>query len=247
VLAVLLAGAGGLLTGQAVAATNGIPGPADEGTAAPADDGTAAPANHGTAAPADDGTAAPTDDGSAGPADDGTPPPRQAGQAPKAGTKAGGSRWAPAVSRSAPVALEIPSIGLRTKVVPVGLRPDQTLEVPPLAGDSPAGWYDHSPTPGENGDAVIVGHVDSARDGPAVFYRLRLMHVGDRLAVRRADGRAVRFEVTAVRLYPKADFPADLVYGPRTYPALTLITCGGSFDRTLRSYRGNLLITTRAV
>jgi sortase (surface protein transpeptidase) len=125
------------------------------------------------------------------------------------------------------------------------LAPDRTLEVPPLDADAPAGWFDRSPTPGENGAAVIVGHVDSARDGAAVFYRLRFLQVGDMIDVGRADGSTIRFAVTGMGVYPKSAFPSTLVYGNRGYPALQLITCGGSFDRARGSYRSNLVVFTR--
>jgi sortase (surface protein transpeptidase) len=145
-----------------------------------------------------------------------------------------------------PVRLEIPAIGVRTGVVPIDLRPDRTLAVPALRPDAPAGWYDQSPTPGETGSSVIVGHVDSARDGPAVFYRLRLLHPGDQVVVHRADGGTIRFAVTEVAQFAKAAFPAGRVYGSPGYPALTLITCGGRFDRARGSYRDNVVVFTRA-
>ena len=153
----------------------------------------------------------------------------------------------PALGRSVPVKLEIPAVKIRTAVVPIGLRPDGSLAVPELSGDAPAGWYNGSPTPGETGSSVIVGHVDSARDGPAVFYPLRLVEPGDRIVVTRADGRRATFAVTRVALYPKDSFPSREVYGPEGRPTLTVITCGGVFDRTHGTYRSNLIVFTRAI
>ncbi|GAA4601642.1 sortase (surface protein transpeptidase) [Actinoplanes octamycinicus] len=143
---------------------------------------------------------------------------------------------------SAPDRLDIPAIGVHTPVSTIGLRGDGTLDVPPLRSDAPAGWYRGSPTPGEPGPAIIVGHVDTARDGPAVFFRLRELTTGDTFSVRRADRSVARFRVTKVASYPKKAFPSDEVYGDTSGPSLRLITCGGSFDRDRGSYRSNIVV-----
>ncbi|HET7518207.1 MAG TPA: sortase [Actinomycetes bacterium] len=78
----------------------------------------------------------------------------------------------------------MPAAGVKARVVPVGLRPDRTMEVPAV---DRAGWYEPGPRPGEPGPAVIVGHVDS-RSGPAVFFRLHQLRRGDRIVVGQAEG-----------------------------------------------------------
>jgi hypothetical protein len=152
---------------------------------------------------------------------------------------------APTPARSLPIRLDIPRIRVHTDLARLGLNPDGTVEVPPLRSDAPAGWYENSVIPGETGAAVILGHVDSARDGPAVFYLLGTLRTGDRISVLRADGTTARFTVTGVARYPKSKFPTSLVYGPTGYPALRLVTCGGSFDRVHRSYRDNIIVSAR--
>ncbi|GIE34390.1 class F sortase [Actinoplanes italicus] len=160
----------------------------------------------------------------------GSPAPMK-GRPPSRGMKA-----------SVPVRLQIPAIKVDTEVMTLGLRRDGTLEVPPLRGDAPAGWYRDSPTPGESGASVLAGHVDTARDGPAVFFRLRELRAGDAIAVRRKDGTVARFEVSRVATYPKQDFPSSEVYAPLASPGLRLITCGGVFDRGEGSYRSNVVV-----
>ncbi|MEU4423273.1 class F sortase [Actinoplanes sp. NPDC024001] len=148
--------------------------------------------------------------------------------------------------RSVPVLLDIPAAGIRTALTPVGLNPDGTLAMPPPTRTAPAGWYRHLAAPGEIGTAVIAGHVDSARFGPAVFYRLRVLRPGDAVTVRRADGATARFLVTATKWYAKNRFPAEAVYGPANHAALRLITCGGSFDRRAGHYRDVLVVYAAA-
>jgi sortase (surface protein transpeptidase) len=143
---------------------------------------------------------------------------------------------------SIPLALNIPAIGVHTRLMSLGLQKDGTVEVPPLEPNAPAGWYRNLSTPGEPGPAVILGHVDSARDGPAVFYRLRELRRGDRVSVDRADGSRVNFTVRSVARYPKKDFPTAAVYGPRPGAELRLVTCGGSFDALRRHYRDNIVV-----
>jgi hypothetical protein len=43
-------------------------------------------------------------------------------------------------------------------------------------------------------------------------------------------------------LVEKDEFPTKRVYGPRDEPVLRLITCGGDFDKSERSYLGNLIV-----
>ena len=138
-----------------------------------------------------------------------------------------------------PVRLTIPAIGVRTRLIQLGLTKAGTLQVP--ASYQVAGWYDRSPRPGSTGSAIIAGHIDSYR-GPGVFFRLASLHRGDRAFVRRADGSLVAFRVTAVRLYRKDRFPTAAVYGPAAGPQLRLITCGGTFDPAVRSYESNVVV-----
>jgi Sortase domain len=147
-------------------------------------------------------------------------------------------QWQP-VQVSLPVALTIPSIGVQTSLIRLGLTASGALQVPPST--AVAGWYTGSPRPGAVGPAVIAGHVDS-RVGPGVFFRLSSLRPGDRVYVRRADGTLAVFRVTAVRQFPKDSFPTSAVYGPTPDAELRLVTCGGTFDPALRSYLNNTVV-----
>ncbi len=142
-----------------------------------------------------------------------------------------------------PVRLIIPVIGVRARLVRLGLADGGALQVPVTT--TVAGWYTGSPRPGAIGSSVIAGHVDSYL-GPGVFFRLRLLRLGDRIFVRRADGTLAVFRVTLVRTYLKTRFPTGAVYGPAPAPQLRLITCGGTFDPGLRSYLSNVVVYAAA-
>jgi hypothetical protein len=100
--------------------------------------------------------------------------------------------------------------------------------------------------PGQRGPAVIVGHVDSAREDPAVSYRLPRLRRGDDVLVETSDGQNHRFVVDTTRKFAKTSFPTDLVYGPTPLAELRLIICAGSFDRATRNYSENLIVTAYA-
>ncbi|MGN9810127.1 class F sortase [Micromonospora sp. BQ11] len=147
----------------------------------------------------------------------------------------------PPLPRADPVGVSIPAIGVDAPLVAVGADAQGALEVPPLDRPTVAGWYRHGVTPGETGNAVLVGHVDSAA-GPAVFFDLGRLRPGDTVRVTRVDGRVARFAVDAVGSYPKDRFPTDEVYGTGAVAGLRLITCGGRFDRFSGNYVDNVVV-----
>jgi sortase (surface protein transpeptidase) len=150
------------------------------------------------------------------------------------------------VSGQRPDRLRIPDIGVNTRLMNLGLTADRELEVPPYSKAQVAGWYDRSPVPGEVGPAILAGHVDT-RTGPAVFYRLRELRAGDRIAIDRTDGRTASFEVDRVDLVTKSTFPTRRVYGATADPELRLITCGGTFDETTGHYLSNVVVYAHLV
>ncbi len=143
--------------------------------------------------------------------------------------------------RSKPVALDIPSIGVRSSLLSLGLNADGTVQVPSGTSYDEAGWYRFSPTPGSLGPAVILGHVSGAGHA-SEFFRLGDLRPGNRVRVTRRDGSIAAFEVTGVRRYPKDHFPTQLVYGNTDHAALRLITCGGPFDSAAGSYLENIVV-----
>jgi hypothetical protein len=154
----------------------------------------------------------------------------------------GAAAKGPVLGRSVPVSVSIPDIGVRSKLLSLGLNPDGTIAVPSLdtsAGE--AAWYKYSVTPGQVGAAVIEGHVDSYQ-GPAVFFRLGALRPGNLIDVTLADGITAVFRVTGVREYTKDKYPAEMIYGPTDYAALRLITCGGDFDVATHHYTSSVVV-----
>jgi len=143
----------------------------------------------------------------------------------------------PAATR--PVRVRIPAIGVDSRIVAIGVDATGAL-VPPRSADV-TGWFTAGPVPGTIGPALLAGHVDS-RAGPGVFFRLTELRRGDVVTVDRADHSAVSFVVDSTERVSKAAFPTGLVYSPKPVAMLRLVTCGGSFDPSARSYRDNVIV-----
>ncbi|MBT2380308.1 hypothetical protein AMK21_01080 [Streptomyces sp. CB00316] len=148
-------------------------------------------------------------------------------------------RGLPVLGPSQPVRITAPAVGLDAAIDTVDTAEDGTIALPDQ-GDH-AGWYSGSVTPGQRGNALLVGHLDTTR-GPAAFYPLGALRKGDRITVHRRDTSITHFTVTALNIYDKNNFPSQSVYAPTTQPLLTLITCA-DWDTTTRTYTANLVVT----
>lgn len=138
-----------------------------------------------------------------------------------------------------PVRVRIPAIGVDSALVDLGIGADHAIEVP--TDPARVGWLDTTPAPGQQGPAVLAGHVDS-KTGPAVFYHLKQLAAGDAISVTRRDGSTVSFTVDGIQTYAKSAFPTEATYGPVPGPALRLITCGGSYVKSAGGYQDNVVV-----
>jgi len=134
-----------------------------------------------------------------------------------------------------PVRLRIDRLDIvAATVIDVGVNEDETFEVPPA---DEVGWYRFGPSPGQAGSAVLAAHI--AFDGvDGVFRHLEDLKPGDRVEVSYDDGSTSAFVVESITEYDKQSLPDELF--AKDGPAkLALITCGGAFNRQLRSYESN--------
>ncbi|MER6036585.1 class F sortase [Streptomyces sp. NPDC001835] len=141
--------------------------------------------------------------------------------------------------------VRIPAIHVDAPVQPVGLDTQGWVGAPPPDNPNLAGWFTGAVSPGEKGTAVIVGHVDN-QQGPAVFYGLGALKKGNRIEVRRQDGKTPVFEIYGVEVFAKSSFPGSRVYGSKGAPELRVITCGGGFTKQ-HGYDGNVVVFARLV
>jgi sortase (surface protein transpeptidase) len=145
------------------------------------------------------------------------------------------------LAASTPTHVSVPSISADSSLVPTGLQSDGSLEVPPVSQPMQASWFDRSPTPGQVGPAVILGHING-NGQPGIFANLDKVTAGAEVVVDRADGQRAIFQVSRVDVIPKSSFPTDSVYNDTPNSQLRLITCGGQYDRANRNYLSNVIV-----
>lgn len=141
-----------------------------------------------------------------------------------------------------PVRIVLADFGVDAPVVAAGVAADGEFAVP--SDIHTVGWYRYGPgLDATAGSVFIGGHVDSAAAGPGAFYHLRDLAVGATIVVVGSDARRRAFRVVAREEYPKAVIDLGRYFSSTGAFRLTLMTCGGSFDRTARSYRDNIAVT----
>jgi len=143
---------------------------------------------------------------------------------------------------SDPLSISIPSLGVdAAMVVPVGLEPNGEMEVPEA---DTVGWYRFGVgVDGGRGSAVLAGHIAyNGRDG--VFRDLIDLQPGDRVEVEQDEG-TIAYEVVSVTDFDKYELPIDDLFSESGDERLVLITCGGSFNASLRSYDDNTVVIAR--
>ncbi|MEJ7653853.1 MAG: class F sortase [Chloroflexia bacterium] len=107
-------------------------------------------------------------------------------------------------------------------------------------------WFDKGYVPGERGNAVIAGHLDS-ETGKAVFWNLAKLRSNDVVSVVDAKGKTTRFKVRKVAVFYDESAPVFEIFGFADKAHLNLITCDGEFDRKTKKYDRRLIVFTDLV
>jgi sortase A len=144
-----------------------------------------------------------------------------------------------ATARVEPTGLEVPSLGIEARVAGVGVDSDRKMEVPD--DFNTVGWYRYGPTPGSAGNTVIAGHLDDAR-GRSVFFDLQNVEIGADVIVRLENGDAARFRVREKVSYDAGNLPSGEIFSREGDPALALITCSGTWDRSNGRYSETMIV-----
>jgi LPXTG-site transpeptidase (sortase) family protein len=127
-------------------------------------------------------------------------------------------------------------------VVPVGVDERGAMAVPEDVRT--VGWYRYGSRPGaSSGSSVLSGHVDDRVQGRGAFADLGEVEPGDPVEVELADGTRLAYRVRTVERIGKDELAVDQLFTRSGPPRLTLITCGGDFDWTTRTYEQNVVVT----
>jgi hypothetical protein len=147
--------------------------------------------------------------------------------------------------RSPPVHLAVPDLGMDADIDAVGVQPDGQMTLP--ADVDRVGWYRFGPAPGDDGPAVIAGHVDDREQGLGAMAPLREAAVGEEVRVDDGAGTTSRWRIVSRELIEKEALPLDRLFARDGPPRLTLITCAGPFLPELASYRDNVVVVAEPI
>jgi hypothetical protein len=77
------------------------------------------------------------------------------------------------------------------------------------------------------------------------LYGIEELQIGESIEVMGNDGLLRAFTVSRVEVINKSDLPARApeIFGRNGPARLVLITCGGAFDESARSYVSNIVVT----
>ena len=140
--------------------------------------------------------------------------------------------------------LVIQGIGVDAKIISVGLTKEGNMEAPGNIYD--VGLYKYGAKLGQNGTAVLAGHLDGANGEKGVFYSLSQLKTGDIIKINRNNSTPLNYKVTKSKVYKSTDKPTE-VFKSSSGANLNLITCSGSWDKNKSQYDERLVVFTTLV
>jgi sortase (surface protein transpeptidase) len=132
-----------------------------------------------------------------------------------------------------PVQLDIPRIGTHASIVPLGRDSTGAMDAP--TDPDTVGWFAPGMGVGTPGNMLLDGHVDWG-GRLRVFGLLGQLGANDTLQVTDVDGNVATFVVTWIQLYAADNAPVSEIFKQTPDEEVTLITCGGAFDRVAHIY-----------
>lgn len=142
-----------------------------------------------------------------------------------------------------PLTLFLP--GVAAHVIPVGLNPDGSMEIPSSVHE--VGWYTLTGVlPGAPGSAVLAGHVNSRIQGRGAFAELAQVQIGEEVRLETDQGVQV-WMVTDKYNVARSALPIPEIFTLDGAPRLVLVTCGGEFNEEQRSFEDNVVVYAELV
>lgn len=137
-----------------------------------------------------------------------------------------------------PMRLAIPKIKVDAPIAYMGLTAGGEMDVPPDL--ITVGWYKFGTKPGQQGSAVIAGHLEGVED-LGVFTDLDKLKKGDAISVVNDRDETVVFAVRETRTYRQDERP-DEVFNKIDGSYLNLITCSGTWDNAKKRYSHRFVV-----
>ncbi len=138
-----------------------------------------------------------------------------------------------------PQRLIISAINVNTPIVQEGVTPEGSMDVPNNTVE--AGWYKYGSKPGEQGNAVIDGHLAYSSSG-GVFANLHNLPLGGQISVVDVNGVEYQFKVNHTELLAYNDTNLNAIFGATTNRQLVIITCAGTWLQAEQTYSQRLIV-----
>lgn len=172
-------------------------------------------------------------------------PPASAIQSSQSTRTTGGSPVKTSTpSTTTQTSLVIPAIGVNAPIEPVGKSAAGSMEVPVRNPWTGVGWYKYGSRPGEQGSAVLDGHLDRPGGAPAVFWRIHSLHIGSTILLVQHGKKTKVFRVVEMANYSPQNAPLARIFRNTTGAFLNLITCSGIWIPQLHQTTLRLVVYT---
>lgn len=158
----------------------------------------------------------------------------------------GGLRWRPAADAGPwPTngSVSLPRFGVSAPIVKVGINTQAEMVVPRNARD--VAWLDQGPYPGDTQNVVLAGHIRYS-GVLGTFGRLQSAAPGD-VVVVEMDGKRYEYRVEWACLFDRDTDLAEKIMGYTEQPSLTMISCGGVFDRAAGTHNKRVAVRATLV
>ncbi len=146
------------------------------------------------------------------------------------------------VAADKPRKISIPGVNVEGYIQLVGTTPEKRIAVPNNIHF--AGWFVSSSPPGQKGNSIIDGHV-SGRYADAIFKNLQKVQRGQTIDIQMGDESTIHiYSVVSVQQVPEAQSQAAIFdeSADGGKALLTLITCGGSFDKKTEQFADRIIV-----
>ncbi len=150
------------------------------------------------------------------------------------------------VAANMPRLLHIEKLGIRARILPMGVTENNAIQAPINIFDS--GWYTESARPGRSGVAFIDAHASGAtREG--LFAYIDTLRASDRITVERGDGTMLHYEVRELEVLNLDTIDMAKVLSPRgdIVEGLTLMTCTGKWMADASTYDQRVVVYAERV
>lgn len=136
-----------------------------------------------------------------------------------------------AVAPDEPRYLQIPSLGVKARVLGLGLTASGAFDAPKNIFDT--GWYKSSAKPGLGAGAVLIDGHSTGLSKEGIFTKLGSVATGQKITLTRGDGKVLSYSVVKVQKLPNAqvDMSSLLLSVDPKRQGLNLITCSGNFNQ----------------